>query len=163
MTSSQRENDIRTTYKIGGQIGEGGQAHVKKAMHRISKEKFAVKIYNKHRIDQITYDNALREIHFLRRLESKYTLRLIECFENDHFLSIVTELMDTSLEDYVMDNGILSNEQAKLVFTCLCDAIEHCHQNNIIHRDIKSSNVLLKLDENNKIVDCRLSDFGLAC
>ena len=110
MTSSQRENDIRTTYKIGGQIGEGGQAHVKKAMHRISKEKFAVKIYNKHRIDQVTYDNALREIHYLRRLESQYTLRLIECFENDLFLSIVTELMDTSLEDYVMDNGILSNE-----------------------------------------------------
>ena len=139
MTSSQRENDIQTTYKIGGQIGEGGQAHVKKAMHRISKEKFAVKIYNKRRIDQVTYDNALREIHYLKRLEGQYTLRLIECFENDHFLSIVTELMDTSIEDYVIDNGILSNEQAKLVFTCLCNDIEHCHQNNIIHRDIKSS------------------------
>ena len=163
MTSSQRQGDIRITYKIGGQIAEGGQAHVKKAIHRISKIKFAVKIYNKHRINDLKYENALREIDSLRRLESQYTLRLIECFENGHFLSIVTDLMDTTLEDYIIENGSLSDEQAKLVFTCLCNAIEHCHKNNIIHRDIKASNVLLKLDEDNKIVEFRLSDFGLAC
>jgi len=71
--------------------------------------------------------------------------------------------MDTSLEDYVLENGTLSDEQAKLVFSSLCNGIEICHANNIIHRDIKPSNTLLKLDHNKNIIECRVSDFGLAC
>ena len=71
--------------------------------------------------------------------------------------------MDKTLENYVNEYGRLSDEQAKFVFTCLSNGIEHCHEKNIIHGDIKPSNVLLKLDKDNEIVDCRLSDFGLAC
>ena len=39
------QRDITTFYKIKGQIAEGGQAHVKKAWHRKTMRKVAVKIY----------------------------------------------------------------------------------------------------------------------
>jgi len=41
-------------------------------------------------------------------------------------------------------------------------AVNHCHQNNIIHRDIKLENFLVKTDNNTKIMIVKLSEFGLA-
>ena len=73
-------------------------------------------------------------------------MELIDFFEDSHFISIVTPLMDKTLEEYVFENGTLSDEQAKFVFKSLCNGIEYCHENNIIHRDIKPSNVLIKFD-----------------
>lgn len=41
-------------------------------------------------------------------------------------------------------------------------AIEYCHQNDIVHRDVKMENFLLDSNEDGEIV-VKLSDFGLAC
>ena len=47
--------------------------------------------------------------------------------------------------------------QIKLYMKQLCDGLNHLHSNGIMHRDVKSSNVLI---DNHGIV--KLADFGLA-
>lgn len=44
----------------------------------------------------------------------------------------------------------------------MLQAIDYCHQNNIVHRDVKMENFLIDSDENANII-VKLSDFGLAC
>ena len=41
-------------------------------------------------------------------------------------------------------------------------AIAFCHENNIIHRDVKLDNILLSIDEDGKVFDVKLADFGKA-
>lgn len=44
----------------------------------------------------------------------------------------------------------------------MVNAVGFCHQNGVTHRDIKPENVLINRDENGKVVDVKLADFGRA-
>ena len=57
-------------------------------------------------------------------------------FENDKFISIVTQLMDMTLTDYIEMYGPLKEEQAKYVYVKVAQAIQHCHKNGIIHGSV---------------------------
>lgn len=47
--------------------------------------------------------------------------------------------------------------QIKLYMKQLCEGLDHCHQNGVVHRDLKASNLLI---DNKGIL--KLADFGLA-
>lgn len=51
----------------------------------------------------------------------------------------------------------LSEEEARPIFRQLLDAVRHCHENHVVHRDLEPGNILL--DEQGNI---KLADFGLA-
>lgn len=56
------------------------------------------------------------------------------------------------------------NENQKMnLFNKLVQAVKHCHDNDIMHRDIKPDNVLVNTDKDGNIQDLKLIDFGLAC
>ena len=71
--------------------------------------------------------------------------------------------MDMTLTDYIEMYGPLKEEQAKYVYVKVAQAIQHCHKNGIIHGDVKTDNVLVKLDKKNDVAEVRLADFNLAC
>ena len=53
--------------------------------------------------------------------------------------------------------GVLSARQVTSIATTICDALEHAHQNGVLHLDIKPGNILLDVTDAPK-----LTDFGLA-
>jgi len=57
----------------------------------------------------------------------------------------------------------MSENNKKSVILKLALAIKHCHDNNIMHRDIKPDNILVNVDKQGKLNDLKLTDFGLAC
>ena len=57
------------------------------------------------------------------------------------------------LFDYVLDRCGLSDEKARDIFTQIVKAAQHCHENSVIHRDLKLENILLNQDEQPKLVD----------
>jgi len=102
---------------------------------------------------------ARREIRILKQLTdtgNPHIVKLIDSQETDAHIILIQE--------YVSGGQLVSflkqrlNEQTALVmFKQLLSALECCHKNHIIHRDIKLENILL--DENQAI---KLIDFGVS-
>jgi len=76
-------------YKIGQEIGKGSFATVKQAVHKQTGEKFAIKIYEKNKlVDNARRATVKREIQILKKLNSKYTIKLYEVIETTKYVRI---------------------------------------------------------------------------
>jgi serine/threonine protein kinase len=64
-----------------------------------------------------------------------------------------------SITDYCDQHKLTIEERLEL-FLLVCDAVQYAHQKGIIHRDIKSSNILISLDDDNAVP--KIIDFGIA-
>lgn len=58
------------------------------------------------------------------------------------------------------DRHCLNTHERLELFMQVCDGVQHAHQNGIIHRDIKSSNVLVRIHEDKPVPT--IIDFGVA-
>ena len=56
----------------------------------------------------------------------------------------------------------LSEEEARLIFVQLLRGVDHMHQRNIAHRDLKLENILLNSMVPNDFSNIKIADFGLA-
>ena len=57
---------------------------------------------------------------------------------------------------------ILSSQEQTFILSKVVDAVAHCHNRGVIHRDIKLENILINIDHDRRIKDIRLADFGMA-
>lgn len=73
-----------------------------------------------------------------------------------HYLDLIFELCDTSLEDMVKDKTKLSEETILKFYEQSLDALGYLHSKNIVHRDIKPGNIIIKGE------DVKICDFGSA-
>ena len=87
---------------------------------------------------------------------------MFDVFENDHELVIVLERMDMDLYDYLQKHGPIPEDKARVIIKTMAQAIKHCHDNGIIHRDLKLDNILVRVDKHANIIDLRLADFGIS-
>ncbi|KAF9449535.1 kinase-like protein [Macrolepiota fuliginosa MF-IS2] len=146
-------------------LGFGGQGRVYAAQGPARSEikgedkwrVYAVKVMIKSRYVQ--FDDILREQNLLRRLRGNRLLLQIEgSFHDRKNFYLITEYHSGGdLEDLLRTHGCCSTSAARIYTAELCAAVGFLHQNFILHRDVKPSNVLIKADGH-----LCLSDFGLA-
>lgn len=65
------------------------------------------------------------------------------------FLSLVPLLF--YLADHLTSNGHLSESEARKKFWQILSAVEYCHSHHIVHRDLKTENLLLDANMNIKL------------
>uniref|UniRef100_A0A6B2L2W3 Protein kinase domain-containing protein n=1 Tax=Arcella intermedia TaxID=1963864 RepID=A0A6B2L2W3_9EUKA len=107
---------------------------------------------------------AIREIKILKELNHENVIKLLEIVIGTDEASkgsvyLVFEFMDHDMAG-LMDSAAgtqITEEQIKCYFKQLLEGLFYLHKNNILHRDIKASNLLIN---NNGIL--KLADFGLA-
>ena len=104
-------------------------------------------------------DLILNEIKVLRKLNFRSLVNYVECFvyesQREKELWIVMEYLDFGPLTNIVMETILDEVQIATITKECADGLNYLHENNIIHRDIKSDNVLV--GKNGTI---KLSDFG---
>lgn len=156
-------DDFKSSFRIKQTIGVGGQAHVKEALDTKSKEKVALKIFKKRKLNFFGLNSAHFEYSIVKELDHPNILSSKGFYEDSDYLCIVSELMSSDLRALLVElEAPMTETQIKYIFRQMLLALRFCHQNHIVHRDIKLENFLVDLDQDQNIL-VKLSDFGLAC
>ncbi|XP_032898923.1 testis-specific serine/threonine-protein kinase 2 [Amblyraja radiata] len=147
-------------YTLGVNLGEGSYAKVKSAYSERLKANVAVKIIDRKKAPADFLEKFLpRELEILAMLNHRYIVKTFEIFEtSDGKVYIIMELgVQGDLLEFIKTRGALPEEVSRKMFRQLALAVKHCHELEVVHRDLKCENLLLDKDFNVK-----LSDFGFA-
>jgi len=157
--SSSGEDKFQRRYQIGVKFGEGSYAQVRLAERREDKQMCVVKIIPIGKESLSSAEMVKREQAAWQAVGNhEHCVTLYETFHTKAQCYMVMEKCQST----VLDNlGIYLNMQdLKLadIFYQMLLALSHCHELNVVHRDVKPDNFLLA--RNGKTV--KLCDFGLA-
>ena len=152
-------NVIANRYEVIEHIGKGGMADVFKAIDTILNREVAIKIL---RADLST--DAVSILRFEREAQAATALshpNIVEIYDvgdyKGHHFIVMEYLPGRTLKQVIRARGPLLNEEAIDIMKQLTSAVAEAHSRNIIHRDIKPQNVIVKADGSVKILD-----FGIA-
>ena len=156
---AQTINQIANRYEIISLVGQGGMADVYKAQDTILNRIVAIKILRqKLSEDPMTLVRFQREASAASRLSHPNVVDIYDVGEYNGMHYIVMEFIrGRTLKELISLRGPLSVDEAVHIMRQLTSAIAHAHEHNIIHRDIKPQNILVKDDGTIKI-----TDFGIA-
>ena len=97
----------------------------------------------------------------INSLNNENSVLIIEEIETKDNYYIIMELCTSNLEEYIKNrNKPLSTEEIKIILIELNKALKKMNELKIIHGNITLSNILLSIDQINKI-SIKLSDYGL--
>lgn len=146
-------------YEILDNLGEGGMADVYLAFDTILKRDVAIKILRGSLSkDPITLMRFQREASAISKLSHPNVVDVYDVGEfKDHHYIVMEYVRGRTLKQLIAQRGALHKEEALDIMKQLTMAIQHAHEHNIIHRDVKPQNVLVKDDGTVKI-----TDFGIA-
>ncbi len=152
---------VAGNYLIEGILGEGGMAIVYKARQVSTQRHVAIKTLKTQ--EQVISQRFAREMKTHAKLHHKNIVEAIDCFETTEGAYFVMELLNgVSLFDRLKSVGrIESAEDIYAIVAQILAALEHAHQFKIVHRDLKSPNIVL-LNTANDSVHVKVLDFGIA-
>lgn len=107
-----------------------------------------------------TPSTAIREISLMKELKHPNIVRLYDVIHTESKLMLVFEFMDLDLKKYMDmhgDRGALEPAVVRSFMWQLLKGTAFCHDNRVLHRDLKPQNLLI-----NKKGELKLADFGLA-
>lgn len=147
-------------YDIEKTLGKGNFAVVKLARHRVTKTQVAIKIIDKTRLDPSNLEKIYREVQIMKLLNHPHIIKLYQVMETKDMLYIVTEFAKNGeMFDHLTSHGHLSESEARNKFWQILSAVEYCHKHHIVHRDLKTENLLLDANMNIKLADFGFGNF----
>ncbi|KAJ9074126.1 kinase subunit of RNA polymerase II carboxy-terminal domain kinase I [Entomophthora muscae] len=145
-------------YEKIAQIGEGSYGKVYKARNLQTQNFVALKCLRLENEREGFPLTALREIKLLQKLRDKRIVQLLEILTIDKSIYMVFEYMDYDLSGFLTHPASIIKPAHITHLMCqLLQGLDYLHTNDIVHRDLKGSNLLLDKKGNLKI-----ADFGLA-
>ncbi|KAG2231562.1 hypothetical protein INT48_002978 [Thamnidium elegans] len=183
-TLSRRQSERHQVMKIQNYviyrktIGAGSMGKVKLAecLTDVHKQKYAVKIMPK--VDLVSVpttkstrakdpkdtpeereQRTIREMAIMRLLRHPNICQLKEYIaEGDKYYMFLEYVDGGQLLDYIIKHGKLREKQARKFARQIISALDYCHRNSIVHRDLKIENILITQSEQLKIIDFGLSN-----
>ncbi|KAJ3671397.1 hypothetical protein LUZ60_007476 [Juncus effusus] len=143
--------------KMGDKIASGSCGDLHRGNY--FGEEVAIKILRSEHLNENLWGEFIQEVNILREVQNKNVVRFIGACTKPPQYSIITEYMSGgNLYDYLhKKNNIMDLPKLVKFALDVCKGMEYLHQNGIIHRDLKSANLLMDKDHAIKV-----ADFGVA-
>lgn len=152
-------SELGGRYEIVERIGGGGMAIVYKAYDTLLHRHVAVKVLREQFVhDEEFIQRFRREARSAASLSHPNVVSIYDVGQDEDIHYIVMEYIEGgTLNDIIKERAPLQAEEAVKIASQICDALDHAHQNGIIHRDIKPHNILIS-----KSGRIKVTDFGIA-
>ncbi|KAJ4783727.1 ACT-like protein tyrosine kinase family protein [Rhynchospora pubera] len=143
--------------KIGNKVASGSYGDLYRGTY--CSQDVAIKILKPERINMDMQREFAQEVYIMRKVRHKNVVQFIGACTKPPSLCIVTEFMaGGSVYDYLhKQKGVFKPPALLRVAIDVSKGMNYLHQNNIIHRDLKTANLLM--DENEVV---KVADFGVA-
>jgi len=151
-------------YQVKEKIGEGGAGSVYLALDTRLDRLVAIKRLFREEDgdwDQESVDGMLREARLLSTLEHPNIVTIYDADVDKDGPYVVMELLQGDDMDALMAKNAMTGKDFRHFATQCLEALSAAHSKNIIHRDIKPNNIVLKWLPNGKF-QAKLLDFGMA-
>ncbi len=155
---------IGDRYRILDRVAAGGMGQVYRASHVRIASLFAVKVL----YGDLAYDAGMRarfqrEAEATSLLSHRHIVRVLDFGETPEGLLYLTmEYVDgASLAGVLAREGRLGEARAVLFARQIAKGLAHAHERGIVHRDLKTDNVLVVTEDEDEEV-AKILDFGLA-
>jgi len=155
--------NIEDYYEITNEVlGTGYFAVVKSGFNKTTREKVAIKCVDKSKVER--EETLQNEIDILSKIDHDGVVRMYNIFETEETMFIVMELMEGGeLYEEIIKRSLFSEQEASQILKQIVGALEYLHSLNVVHRDLKLENLLLKEkflpDQPIKV---KIADFGLS-
>ncbi|KAM5284722.1 serine/threonine-protein kinase MARK2-like isoform 2-T2 [Hipposideros larvatus] len=152
-------HEVLDHYVLLNTIGAGSQAKVKRGEHLPTGTQVAVKVIQRPSIIIGGHRPILTEARCMARLRHPNIVELFEVINTQDHLFIAMEYIGGgNLLDYIHTHGRMMEGEARDAFRQLVSAVQYCHEQGVIHLDIKPKNVLFSTDRKVKLTDFGISE-----
>ena len=151
ISNGKGQGNIKEKYEFGKKLGEGYYGEVYLGRNKITNEKVAIKILKKK--NKSLNKEIIKQIELLKILNHQNIMNINEFYEGKNNVYFITEYYKNgNLLNYCFRHSKQITESiiSILLFQIL-SAINYCHKQKIIHRDLKLENIMIS--------DKTISDF----
>lgn len=150
---------LNNRYTILEKIDSGGMSVVYKAKCNVLERFVAIKVLkNEFLEDKDIIHSFLKEAKSVAGLSSPNIVNIYDVSTEENIYYIVMEYIDgKNLKTYIKEKRNLDEETAIKIIIKILEGLKLAHSKGIIHRDIKSQNIMITYDEVVKVMD-----FGIA-
>lgn len=146
-------------YEVMEKLGGGGMAVVYKGKDILLNRAVTIKVLR----DQYAHDPEFvkrfrREAQAVASLSHPNIVSIYDVGQDTNLHYLVMEYIEgRTLKDLIQEHGQIQPLRAVVICQQICDALQHAHDNGVIHRDIKPHNILMT--RNGRV---KVTDFGIA-
>ena len=146
-------------YQIIEELGKGGMGRVYKVLDKETSEKIALKLIKPEiAADKKTVERFRNELTTARKIRHKNICGMFDLGKEKGSYFITMEYISgQDLKSFIRQSGQLTVGKAISIGKQICSGLAEAHKLGVVHRDLKSNNIMIDSDGN-----VRIMDFGIA-
>ncbi len=150
---------INGKYQIIKKIGEGATSRVYLAYDLVAERNVSLKVLKEDNLTDKKIKNFKREAHAISLLDHKNIIKIYEINDYNGTYFIAQEYIDgMSLKEYIENSDKVPSITTVIdIVIQILEGLSHAHEKKVIHKDIKSQNILLGINK-----EVKITDFGIA-
>lgn len=157
--------DLHRRFRVSKVVGAGAFAKVYEATSLKSKELVAIKGFSKRYLASKDKgkQSIWNEVSILRRLYHPNTAQLREVHETDNSIYLVFDLFEGGdLYNLIKQRRTLPQKEVVNIIEGVLRGLEHLARLQVVHRDMKPNNILLRKSHDIRPEDVAITDYGLS-